>query len=81
MASVCAGPRGVPVWNLTVHEVHEYYANGILVSNCDAAGYGLIGVPPPAEVPTPRPGANVNRTPRPDDILRPDEGDGWVDAA
>lgn len=27
------------VYNLTVHNTHEYYANGILVSNCDALRY------------------------------------------
>lgn len=27
------------VYNLTVKDVHEYYANGILVSNCDALRY------------------------------------------
>lgn len=27
------------VFNLTVEEDHEYYANGILVSNCDAERY------------------------------------------
>jgi hypothetical protein len=29
----------LPVYNLTVLDVHEYFANGILVSNCDAARY------------------------------------------
>jgi hypothetical protein len=27
------------VYNLTVDEVHEYFANGVLVSNCDAIRY------------------------------------------
>ena len=30
---------GAPVYNLTVAEAHEYFANDILVSNCDAALY------------------------------------------
>lgn len=30
------------VFNLTVSEVHEYFANGVLVSNCDAERY-IIG--------------------------------------
>ncbi len=30
------------VYNLTVDDQHEYFANGILVSNCDALRYGLI---------------------------------------
>lgn len=30
------------VYNLTVEEDHEYFANGILVSNCDAERY-IIG--------------------------------------
>jgi hypothetical protein len=29
----------VPVYNLTVQGAHEYYANGILVSNCDSLEY------------------------------------------
>lgn len=28
-----------PVYNLTVESEHEYFANGLLVSNCDALGY------------------------------------------
>lgn len=28
-----------PVYNLTVEDAHEYFANGILVSNCDAERY------------------------------------------
>lgn len=28
-----------PVYNITVHIAHEYFANGILVSNCDAMRY------------------------------------------
>jgi hypothetical protein len=29
----------VPVYNLTVEGEHEFFANGILVSNCDGAEY------------------------------------------
>lgn len=47
----------------------------------DAAGYGLIGVPPPSDAPSTALRPGVNRSVRPDDILRPDDGDGWVDAA
>jgi hypothetical protein len=32
-------PEKRSVYNLTVYDAHEYYANGILVSNCDAARY------------------------------------------
>lgn len=37
------GPTGraVPVFNLTVTEHHEYFAGGLLVSNCDASLYGF----------------------------------------
>jgi hypothetical protein len=34
-----------PVYNLSVHGVSEYYANGILVSNCDAARYLVMSRP------------------------------------
>ena len=34
------------VYNLTVDEVHEYFANGFLVHNCiDAIGYGCMSRP------------------------------------
>lgn len=29
----------IPVFNLTVEDAHEYFANGVLVSNCDALRY------------------------------------------
>jgi hypothetical protein len=32
------------VYNLTVDGPHEYYANGILVSNCDALRYFVAQV-------------------------------------
>ncbi len=32
------------VYNLTVNKTHEYYANDLLVSNCDALRYGLAGL-------------------------------------
>lgn len=30
-----------PVWNLAVDDHHEFYAEGILVSNCDALRYAV----------------------------------------
>lgn len=30
-----------PVYNLTVAEAHDYYANGVLVHNCDALSYAV----------------------------------------
>ena len=39
------------VYNLTVNEAHCYYANGILVSNCDATIYGLRILPPVQQLP------------------------------
>ncbi len=39
---VLTGPR--PVWNLAVDGNHEYYANGVLVHNCDAMRYACLGV-------------------------------------
>jgi hypothetical protein len=33
-----------PVYNLFVDTIHEYYANGILVSNCDALRYLCMGL-------------------------------------
>jgi hypothetical protein len=33
------GTERVPVYNLTVDDAHEYFANGILVHNCDALRY------------------------------------------
>lgn len=36
------------VYNLTVDTVHEYFANGILVSNCDATRYAVVGGKRPA---------------------------------
>ena len=34
-----------PVWNLSVEGVSEFYANGILVSNCDALRYAIMSRP------------------------------------
>lgn len=31
-----------PVYDLTVESAHEFYANGILVSNSDARGYSVF---------------------------------------
>jgi hypothetical protein len=49
---VRAMPRQA-VFNLTVEGEHEYFANGVLVSNCDAVRYlsvGIGGPPMPAPV-------------------------------
>jgi phage terminase large subunit len=35
------------VYNITVDEAHEYYANDILVSNCESVRYGLMSRPRP----------------------------------
>lgn len=44
--SVPAAPAGkATVYNLTVEGVHEYFANGILVANCDGLRYGLSRIP------------------------------------
>ncbi len=34
--------RSSPVYNLTVEGQHEFYAEGVLVSNCDASRYGKV---------------------------------------
>jgi len=34
----------LPVYNITVDEQHEFYANSVLVKNCDAARYLLMAV-------------------------------------
>lgn len=40
----CASAAGVaPVYMLGVDDTHCYYANGILVSNCEALEYALLG--------------------------------------
>ena len=39
VASVSSIGISLPVYNLTVANHHEYYANGILVANCDATLY------------------------------------------
>lgn len=39
-----------PVYNLSVHGVSEFYANGVLVSNCDALRYLVMSRPDPAKV-------------------------------
>lgn len=35
----------IPVYNLTIEEDHNYYANSILVSNCDADRYAVMSRP------------------------------------
>ncbi len=37
--------KTVPVYNLTVDECPEYFANNILVHNCDAAAYAFMALP------------------------------------
>lgn len=37
--SISAGMAPQPVFNLTVADAHEYFANGVLVHNCDALRY------------------------------------------
>jgi len=32
------------VYNLTVDDSHEFFANGVLVHNCDAFVYGAMGL-------------------------------------
>ena len=43
VAPICTGIM-LPVYNITVEQDHEYFANGILVSNCDAWRYGYTSV-------------------------------------
>jgi hypothetical protein len=38
----CGSGIKAPVYNLTVATEHEYFANGILVSNCDALRYMIV---------------------------------------
>ena len=39
---VYAGKNGVPVYNLSVEDTPEFFANGVLVHNCDCARYALF---------------------------------------
>lgn len=43
--SVKGSGRTEPVFNLTVGEHHEYFANGILVANCDCVRYATVDIP------------------------------------
>lgn len=36
--------RNAPVYNITVDGEHEFFANGVLVSNCDAARYAYAAM-------------------------------------
>jgi hypothetical protein len=46
VVSVSECPGGpTPVFNLTVSEQHEFFANGVLAKNCDALRYGLMSRP------------------------------------
>jgi intein/homing endonuclease len=53
-------PYSQPVYNITVDEEHEYFANGVLVSNCDAMRYLCYGErymslkPSPIDIQVPR---------------------------
>ena len=40
------------VYNLSVEGVHEYFANGLLVSNCDTLRYALMSRPSASKFPT-----------------------------
>lgn len=40
MLTVRALTERVPVYNLLIADAHEFYANGVLVHNCDALRYG-----------------------------------------
>ena len=42
--SVTRIPKGAAVYNLTVAGEHEYFANGLLVGNCDALRYASQGL-------------------------------------
>lgn len=39
-----ARPYPVPVYNLTIEGEHEYFANNVLVSNCDAGEYATFWI-------------------------------------
>ena len=42
MVHACARTATRPVFNLTVADAAEYYANGVLVHNCDAMRYMVM---------------------------------------
>lgn len=39
VVSISGARKPQPVYNLTITDIHEFYANGVLVSNCDAIRY------------------------------------------
>ena len=45
------GSRNAAVFNLEVDDEHEYFANGILVSNCAMARYAVMSRPTPSKTP------------------------------
>jgi hypothetical protein len=45
-------PGHHPVYNLTVEGENEYFANGVLVHNCDALVWALTELMVQAEAPT-----------------------------
>ncbi len=44
VVTVCERPESVPVYNLSVEGAPEYFANGVLVHNCDALASAFEGV-------------------------------------
>ncbi len=44
VVAVVTNAKPSAVYNLTVEGMHEYFANGILVHNCDAARYAVMAV-------------------------------------
>ena len=49
VVSVAPGRENVPVYDITVDKHHCYFANGVLVSNCDAAGMLALTYKPPSD--------------------------------
>jgi phage terminase large subunit len=81
--TVCAGPRAAEVYDLTVEGEHEFFANGVLVSNCiDALRYAVEALRR-AKPPTAQPASADHRKPRKDYRGQRDssEGDGEWQAA
>lgn len=62
----------LPVYNITVDEQHEFYANGVLVKNCDTARYLWLAATKPE-----RPKPQSKQTWR-EKHLRPQTTDGGV---
>lgn len=45
ISAVASYSRKQDVYNLTVNNTHNYFANGILVANCDSTRYALLSYP------------------------------------